>query len=767
MKGYQYIVLAILLFSLYQCQSYKQAISTAQVSGMAKGIDFSISPVVPADEAITKMRIEEGFEVRLVAAEPMVSMPVALSFDRKGRMWVVEMNGYMPDSLGRGEDQPNGKVVILEDKNGDGIADTRKVFLDSLVMPRSICLIEDGILVAEPPNLWYYKIKDDKPAGRSLVDAKFATEGNVEHQPNGLMRGLDNWIYNAKDNRRFRKNGADWIVENTHFRGQWGITQDDYGRLYYNDNSTNLNGDYFMPGFGAGNKNLRNVAGYNERIVPDNKVYPIRPTPGVNRAYVPGMLDDSLRLKEFTAACGPVIYRGNLFGENYRWNAFVAEPSANLIKRNLLSTDGEFKTKGTQAYTQREFLASVDERFRPVSLYNGPDGALYVLDMYHGIIQHKTYLSPYLTKEIGKRNLSVPLGCGRIYKIVPKGKKTKAITIPDDPAAQVALLGNPNGFIRDLCQQTMVDQKNRKAIPYLKAVLKNKRNQLQVIHALWVLEGMQALQTNELVALIADSNALIRTQALTASIALINMSNYTAIVAALQQLLEKGAPSTAPYIAYVANYIKPFNEEESNALLLNLAKKFPNDTYVADAILSTLSLREEAFQKGIASVLADTNLKINKQLQRVINNFKSTQKNRDPELIAREFPKGAALFRSTCQTCHAPDGNGIKSLAPPLNRSEWVTGNPNRLVPIVLFGLTGPIKVRDHLYESPEIAADMPGIGHDEEISDEDIAQVLSFIRRSWQNNGRKIETKEVTEIREKYKGREKAFTAEELQNLK
>ncbi|TKC06378.1 DUF7133 domain-containing protein [Pedobacter frigoris] len=762
MKGYKYIVLAIALFSLYQCQSYKSVVHSNSITGMAKGIDFSSSPVVAAHESISKMRIEDGFDIQLVAAEPLVSTPVAMSFDASGRMWVVEMSGYMPDSMGRGEDKPNGKIVILEDKNHDGVADTRKVFLDSLVLPRSICLIEDGILVAEPPRLWYYKIKNDKPAGRTLVDAKFADEGNVEHQPNGLMRALDNWIYNAKDSKRFRKRGDKWIVEQTHFRGQWGITQDDYGRLYYNDNSTNLIGDFFSPGFGSGNKNLRGVAGYNERSVADNRVYPIRPTTGINRGYVPGMLDDSLRLKEFTAACGPVIYRGDLFGDAYKWNAFVAEPTGNLIKRDILTQDG-FKIKGKQAYQNREFLASIDERFRPVSLYNGPDGALYVVDMYRGIIQHKTYVTPYLRNEFAKRNLSEPLGCGRIYKIVPKNKKTNLITIPNDPQQQVALLGNANGFVRDLTQQVMVDQKNGNAIPYLKAALKNHNNPFQVIHVMWTLEGVNALQTNEVLALLKDANWIVRAQALSVLPSVVNTSSYQFYAEALQQLIANDDQLAAPYIAYAANYIKPFNEKLSDALLVSLVKKYPNDNFVIDAVVSTLPYKEEVFKQSIAKELPDSNLRINKQLQRAINNFKSTQKNRDPELIAKLYPKGAALFLSSCQTCHASDGNGIKSLAPPLNKSEWVNGDKSKLISIVMFGLTGPIKVNGHVYESPEISADMPGIGHSEEISDEDIAQVLNFIRNSWQNDASKIDVKEVGAIRTKYKGREKAFTEEEL----
>lgn len=370
-------------------------------------------------------------------------------------------------------------------------------------------------------------------------------------------------------------------------------------------------------------------------------------------------------------------------------------------------------------------------------------------------------------KEFAKRDLSKPIGCGRIYKIVPKGKKPKAITIPNDPALQVALLGHTSGFIRDLTQQTMVDQKNRKAIPLLKAALKNTNNPMQVIHAMWVLEGLYALQTNELTSLMQNPNWVIRTQALTAAPSVINQSSYTAYLPILKQLLANDDQFAAPYVAYVSNYLKPFNEQEVNQLLLDLARKYPDNSYVVDAIVSTIPLKEDFFQKSIGQFLPDTALKINKQLSRVISNFRASQKNRDPEVIARAFPKGAALFRSTCQTCHAADGNGIKSLAPPLNKSEWVTGDKNRLLPIVMYGLTGPIKVNDHLYGPPEISADMPGIAHAEEISDEDIAQVLSFIRSSWQNNAGPVDAKDIKVMREKYKGRESAFTQEELNNIK
>src|SRR3546814_2315041 len=139
--------------------------------------------------------------------------------------------------------------VCSSDLNGDGKMDERNVFLDSLVMPRAICLVDSGLLLAEPPRLWFYEIRADRPVGRILVDSTYAEGGNVEHQPNSLLRGLDNWIYSAKYDWRYRRlSNGDWRKERTHFRGQWGVRQDNWGRLSYNHNSTNLSGDYFPPG---------------------------------------------------------------------------------------------------------------------------------------------------------------------------------------------------------------------------------------------------------------------------------------------------------------------------------------------------------------------------------------------------------------------------------------------------------------------------------------------------------------------------------------
>ena len=719
--------------------------------------EFSKSPVLSAAESIKKMKLEDGFNIQIVAEEPLLNSPVAMSFDHTGRIWIVEMENYMPDTLGSGEDLPTGKIVILSDKNGDGKMDQRKIFLDSLILPRAISLFENGILVAESPNLWFYEIVNDKPVRKVLVDAKYADGGNVEHQPNGLFRALDNWIYNAKSGKRYRKIEGKWLIERTHFRGQWGITQDDQGRIFYNNNSENLQGDYFSPGLGASNENQQRLAGFSESIIKNNKVYPIRQTPGVNRAYLAGILDDSLRLVNFTAACGPVIFNSTLFGADYYGNAFVAEPSANLIKRNILINTGYIVT-GKQAYTGREFLASTDERFRPVNLSVGPDGALYIVDMYRGIIQHKTYLTPYLKGQIKARGLSDPINYGRIYKIVPNGKKAEKLSIPNDSDRLIKLLDHSNGWVRNKAQQLIVDSKNKALEIPLRALLNNTSRPLAAVHALWSMEGLSVLKKEDVLPLLKNSDWSIRMQALNSAPSVMNKDNYKEFLNIFRLLLSQDDTLAAPYLAFLNPYLASFDPMAAKQLLADLAKKYPNNMYVADAVISNLKNRETVFYAELA---ADTSAAISKRLKKVIED--KEKKSGNSVDVSKEYPKGASLFRSICQTCHSADGNGINGLAPPLNKSDWVTGDKSRLIKVLLYGLNGPITIGTKVYKSPEISGEMPGLASNSNFSDEDIAQVANYIRNSWSNKGDKISKETVSQIREKYKGRQKAFNELEL----
>ena len=721
------------------------------------------SPVLSPEKSIAAMEVEKGFEVQLVAAEPLVSTPIALTFDDKGRLWVLEMEGYMPDTLGKGEDRPAGKIAILEDSNGDGIMDNRKVFMDSLVLPRALCLIENGLLVAEPPNLWYVEIDNDRAGKKTLVDSAYAVGGNVEHQPNGLVRAMDNWIYNAKSAKRYRKKGDQWLIERTHFRGQWGLSQDDFGRLYYNNNSQNLIGDYFLPALGSGNENQRSVAGYSVDIVKDNRVYPIRPTTGVNRGYQEKVLDDSSRLVKFTAACGPLLYRGGLFDSAYHENVFVAEPSANLIKRNILEEKG-YITEGKQAYAGREFLASIDERFRPVNLYNGPDGAMYVVDMYRGIIQHRTYLTDYLKKEIGKRALSTPLNCGRIYKIVPAGKSVKPFLMPHEPLALVNLLKDKNGWVRGKAQQMLVDGKMVSAAPELRKHLETSDDPVSIVHAMWTLEGLGILQYEDIAHLLRHSNWKVRSAALNAVSSVIHSDNYKQFAAELRQMMSQQDTLTAPYIAFQLHCISTFDQPMADALWMDIAKQYPDNRYVAEALISNIEKKENIFYKKIRSIMPDSNLAINRQFEKTLDDIKKNESGKNLALLNQQFPKGAQVYQNICKTCHGNDGNGIASLAPPLNQSSWVTGDKQKLIAIVLYGLTGPVTVNNKVYKAPEISGEMPGLLNNDELNEEDIAQVLSYIRKNWNNNASTITREEVLKIRQRWNNRQQPFTAEELQ---
>lgn len=765
-----YSILFLVCF-LSGCRSDDRPGSSGGKDSLAIRKQFAQAPVIPAEESLKKMQVEDGFAVQLVASEPLVSAPIAMTFDELGRMWVVEMQGYMPDTAGTGEERPTGKIVILEDKNKDGVADGRIVFLDSLVLPRAICLVEGGILVVEPPRLWFVERNGDRAGKRTLVDDKYNEGGNAEHQANGLLRSLDNWIYNANSTKRYKKKGDHWLIENTHFRGQWGITQDDFGRLFYNNNSANILGDYFSPSLGATNKDQLKVSGFNEKIVADNRVYPARANTGVNRGYMQGVLDSNLRLVNFTAACGPVIYRGDLFGKEFQGNAFVAEPAANLIKRNILQEKGYIMT-GNQAYSGKEFLTSTDERFRPVSLYNGPDGALYIVDMYRGIIQHRTYLTEYLKNEIKERALTQPLSCGRIYKVTPLHKAAGRADIARnplgtmDPLALVALFEQGNGWMRDKAQQLIVDNRYVQTIPVLRRML-GTGTPVARVHALWTLEGLGALKADEVLLLLKQPDWHLRMQALTAMSSVMTGQTYQKCLAALTELVKQRDTLQAPWIAFQVQTIKKFDKAAADRLLLSLIQSYPQNKYVADALIGGLQGEEASFLKKLALVDADTSLMIRKQLEGVLVDMHNSMNARNARLLAKKFPLGVAVFKSICQTCHGRDGNGIQSLAPPLNRSEWVMGDKNTLSTIVLFGLTGPVRVNGKVYSPPEINGDMPGIGNNKSLSDEQIAETLSFIRNSWGNKADEVKPGIISAARAKYAGREKPFTMEELNHKK
>lgn len=463
-------------------------------------------PLSP-EQTLATFQTEPGLKVELVASEPLISAPVAIQWDASGRLWVVEMDGFMPTEDGSGETEASGRIVILEDTDGDGRMDRRTVFLDSLVLPRAISLRGNGALVAEPPRLWWCPDENgDLRADEKISLAEnYAVGTNPEHLPNGLLLAMDNWIYSAKSNRRYRFTPAgELLAEATLYRGQWGISQDDIGRLYYNYNQDQLRADLLPASYLARNTHARALGAniVNTPIALDQRVYPGGPTPGVNRE---GELANG-RLAHFTSACGPLIYRGDALGAEYRGNSFICEPAGNLVKRNIHKETGRQIT-AEDAHPGMEFLFSSSERFRPVNLANGPDGALYVVDMSRGIVAHSTYLTPWLRVQIALRDLSSATRHGRIWRVTRASHKESApepLLATATPPELVAALESENGWRRDTAQRLLVEQHNPASLPRLKNAVLHSPAALARLHALWTLEGIEELSSELLLQALTD-----------------------------------------------------------------------------------------------------------------------------------------------------------------------------------------------------------------------------------------------------------------------
>ena len=300
-----------------------------------KTLDTPPAPELTPEEALAGFSLAPNFEIELVAAEPLVEDPVAITWDEDGLMYVVEMRGYMPDAFGNGKDEPVGIVAQLEDLDGDGVYDERVVLLDALVLPRALAVVNEGLLVGEPPNLWLCPRATE---GKERIDCSKkkrlgvfgSVEANVEHDENGMLLGIDNWFYNAKSNRRIRLKNGRVESEPTLLRGQWGITSNNSGTLYYNTNSNLLMGDLYdaQPAIEAGNSA---AAGLSIEVSKNDQLYAVRVNTGVNRAYVPGVLREDGRLNKPTSASGMAFYRGDQFPSTYMGDMFITEPAANAL----------------------------------------------------------------------------------------------------------------------------------------------------------------------------------------------------------------------------------------------------------------------------------------------------------------------------------------------------------------------------------------------------------------------------------------------------
>lgn len=795
-----------------------------------------IPPSTPRtpEEELKSFQVAPGFKIELVACEPLIQSPVVTQVAPDGKLWVVEMRGFMAAMDGKGEELPVGRVSVLEDTDGDGRMDKSTVFVDGLVMPRALLLVGDGALVGAPPKLWY--CRDTNGDGKADEKIEIAGDfgwvnnplhpelGNPEQAANSLLWAFDNWIYAAHYTRKFRFEGGKFSTGFTTFRGQWGLTQDNDGHLYYNSNQDPLRVDILPSSYTGRNPNYEPCGGTNIQVYTDQLVWPIRVNPGVNRGYRDGILRENGHLKEFTAACSPHIYRGGAFGAEFEGNAFICEPAGNLIKREIIITkNGTLSCK--EAYDQREFVASTDERFRPVNLTTGPDGALYVTDLYRGVLQHRESFTTYLRSYSEQRGLDKPLHLGRLWRIAPESVKPFAkLDLKKETSARlVEHLAGDNSWWRETAQRLLVERGDANVAPTLKALVASSQTDMGKLHALWTLDGLHQIDEATVMNALADKSSRVRATAIRLCEGFFKTNSRRQVLARLISI----ADETEPFVQQqLVLSLGQAGDRTADLAIASIVQRAPATEFLIDAAVSGLAGRELALLEDLTSgkasndklvaalarcVIASRNAADIEQLLTLIARSarpsvlldgaasaslrKPVKLTSEPAALKQITDKrvaklssllvwpnkpgikpeppltplkkeqqarcdlGKVLFTGVCAACHQTHGRGLDGLAPPLMDSEWVLGSEQRIVRIVLHGLTGPVSVKGKTYR-----LDMPAFGS---FSDEQIAGVLTYIRREWEHTAAPVEPDTVKAIRATTVDRREAWVSQQLMEIK
>jgi putative membrane-bound dehydrogenase-like protein len=508
-------------------------------SAAARADGPGAGPRSPSESMKAFVLADPSLTIELVAAEPEVTSPVAIAWDEDGRVYVAEMIDYPVAPAA-------GRIRRLEDHDGDGRYEHASVIVDGLPFPNGVLPSFNGVLVTAAPNIWFFGLLERGRADlRQIVLTGFG-EGNTQLRVNGLFRGLDNRIYAANgrsggDVRRpidpappavsigmrdlrfdlfpvVGPGAVAWIasgVEAIAGFSQFGLAHDDWGNRFPSWNTVPIRHVVLEQQNLNRNPYLAETSSVASILDPADggRIFGISPAQArFNRESV----------AYFNASCGPVIEQGDLLPNEYRGNAFVCEPLTNLVHRRILEPSGvTFIARRAEA--GREFLASSDPAFRPVNLTTGPDGALYVVDMYRELVEHPQFVPDSARNAVDFRRWH---DRGRIWRIRPK-----TLAAPRSPAPKlsradvpqlVGLLGHPNGWWRDTAQRLLVERgrseslgyKVSGAIPLLIRALKDKTNPRGRLHALWTLEGLNSVDRTILAEVAADPHAALREHAL-------------------------------------------------------------------------------------------------------------------------------------------------------------------------------------------------------------------------------------------------------------
>jgi len=611
-----------------------------------------ILPTAP-EKSLSTFKIKDGFQIEQVAAEPLVIDPMAMSFDESGKLFVVEMRYYPEiDTLG----EKVGSIRLLEDTTGDGDFDKSTVFADQLRWPTAVICYEGGIFVADTPNLLY--LKDTNGDGvadvNKVVISGFGTEGHpaffVQQMPNSFTWGLDNRIHGVTSGNGGQIDGAD--ENGLNLRGhdfsfdprtlqvskesgglQHGMSFDDMGRKYvtrqsshieqimYDDYYVNRNPAYIMPG---AHLNIADDGGAAEvfRISDEDPWRELR-----TRWTVEGLLvrDENMNLQwqkpggersvwqggvgydggsYITSSSGITVYKGDAWPESYRGSTFIGEPNGNLVHRDsLYSNPKGIGMHATRPFDEQEsdFLASSDNWFRPVQFANSPDGTLYIADMYREVIDLPSGIPSAIQQHL---DLKSGNDRGRIYRIVPVGFEQ-----PERPdlgsfstSELVKTLEHSNGWHNDTAARLLYQQQDKSAIPMLEKLLESSKSPVARIHALYALDGLDALKQLHILSALVDSNSGVRKHAVILSEHFYNGGNGDKAKKQLtEKLLQLSMDSDIEVRYQLAFTLGEVEDPDKVNALKSILEQNMDDKWIQAAVLNSLASGGEAMFKAIVS----------------------------------------------------------------------------------------------------------------------------------------------------------------------
>jgi mono/diheme cytochrome c family protein len=729
------------------------------------GADFSPKPPIKArtpEEEAKSFLLPPGYRMELVVAEPQIVSPAVIRFDGNGRMYVAEFTTYMRDADGNNQHLPESRITRFESTKNDGVYDKRTVFVDKLVLPRTVVPLDgNSILTNETASDDLVKYTDTDNDGVADKREHFYSgiglgrDGNLEHEQAGFVWGLDNWIYTTYNAFRFRWTPTGILKEPTGPNsGSWGVTMDDDGKLWFID-----------AGGERGPMNFQVPIHYGAFSVPDQyepNFHAVWPEIGLADVQG-GMIRVRMpvgRLNHLTAASGADVVRAHRVPEELRGDLLITEPVGRLIRRARI-VKNEGLTQLRNAYPGAEFLTSTDPLFRPINITTAPDGSIYIADMYHGIIQEGNWTRPgsYLRRKIEQYQLDKVIGHGRIWRLrfdgvpgvpaTPAGPAAQATPeIPpqpaialdptrpqmlrETPAQLVAHLGHQNGWWRDTAQQLLVLRQDKSVVPSLQALVRAQDNLLARFHALWTLEGLGALDAALVREQMKDPNPRMRIQAIRASETLYKAGNRS-----FADDYRAKAKDSDPDVAL-------------QALLTANLFKLPN----VDALIKETQELNKA--KGIQEIGRQILQRNASAANTAAAGFSAAQQ--------EQLKEGETAYRTLCFSCHGDDGRGVAMagaaegvmMAPPLAGSPRVQGHRDYVVSTLLHGMTGPIAGQNY---SGQVMLPMAAQ------NDQWIANIASYVRNSFGNSGSFITPADVARVRAANSSRKTPWTHAELES--